>query len=275
MSALYDTASDVIIKAMRGANMSPEMACRGSELAPAELIGLIRKEAPSREFLPVADNLGLDADALERLDRPREPVEAPPCLRQIELPFEEECVNIWILEHPEKSLVIDAGFKPADVHKIEDLPESFDLLITHAHRDHIGALAALSHRASRVFAPSSLEGCERITPGQQLDGGPWQIQIFDLGGHHPEAVGYRISGNGLTFAAVGDAIFARSAGGCPDTQAYQSAKTTVINFWRQLDEETFLLTGHGPLTTVTREEKENPFLKGWIQEFEGYHHSDS
>lgn len=265
MSILYDTAADVVMKALRGTGMTAEEACEGTDIDADQLIQLIRNEAPSPSFRPVAARLGLDPNALEQFDQPWLPIEEPQGLRRIELPFEDETVNIWVLEHAEKSLIIDAGFQSSDLPSVTGLPAEYDLLVTHAHRDHIGALSQLAPRSAKAFSPSQLPGCEIVTPGQELRRGPWSIEVADLAGHHPQAVGYRIRGMDQEFAAVGDAVFARSAGGCPDTEAYQSAKTTAVNFWKKLDPSCLLLTGHGPMTQVAREEQENPFIKGWLQ----------
>lgn len=266
MNDLYDSAADLVSKAIRGLGVSLAEVTEQTGMTERDLLHLIRTGTPAESFRPVASRLGLDETALARFDHPRESIPLPGDLKQLVLPFEDETVNVWLLEHPDGSLAIDAGFVPSDLEESIEQLSGFDLLITHPHRDHIGGLAVMTARANQAFAPLELDGCQAIDEGERWSSGPWQIEAFNLAGHHPQTLGYRIQGAGLDLAAVGDAVFARSAGGCPGPAAYAEARRTILDFWRTLDSRTLLLPGHGPLTRVDREAVENPFIAGWLSE---------
>jgi glyoxylase-like metal-dependent hydrolase (beta-lactamase superfamily II) len=59
---------------------------------------------------------------------------------------------------------------------------------------------------------------------------------------------------------VGDALFAGSIGGCPDSFTYQMALRNLRHHVLSLTGDTILLPGHGPATTVALERAYNPFF---------------
>jgi glyoxylase-like metal-dependent hydrolase (beta-lactamase superfamily II) len=104
-----------------------------------------------------------------------------------------------------------------------------------------------------------------VTAGQRLEVAGLAVHVLDLAGHHPEAVGYLFKeGFDVPIIAVGDAVFARSAGGCPGPSAYRKARATIIQALAPLPDETLLLTGHGAPATLGVERTENPFLAAWL-----------
>jgi glyoxylase-like metal-dependent hydrolase (beta-lactamase superfamily II) len=59
---------------------------------------------------------------------------------------------------------------------------------------------------------------------------------------------------------TGDALFAGSIGGCATPAIYQQALRTLRAALAPLTDQTLLLPGHGPATTVGEERAGNPFL---------------
>jgi hydroxyacylglutathione hydrolase len=53
---------------------------------------------------------------------------------------------------------------------------------------------------------------------------------------------------------------AYTIGGCPDSQTYRLALANLREHVFTLPDETLLLPGHGPATTIGKERKRNPFL---------------
>ncbi|MBK1826242.1 MBL fold metallo-hydrolase [Haloferula rosea] len=262
---LYDTAADVVRKALRGLEMPPARAALLGGIPEPALMAFLRG-APSGPWLSrLAEVLGLDPVALTSVDTPHKAPTPPPMLHQVALPFDGDEVNVWHLEHPEGSLCVDAGFQTSDLANATHGMENFDLLITHPHRDHVGGISAVSGKARTIYSPTPLPGASDTAAGQTFHSGPWRIEVFGLAGHHPSAVGYRIRGADQDFVAVGDAVFARSIGGCAGGEAYQHAKESILGMWAKLEPGTLILTGHGPLTTVARETEENPFLAAWLK----------
>ena len=59
---------------------------------------------------------------------------------------------------------------------------------------------------------------------------------------------------------TGDALFAGSIGGCGTPAIYQHALRRLRDLLEPLPDETVLLPGHGPATTLCEERTANPFL---------------
>jgi glyoxylase-like metal-dependent hydrolase (beta-lactamase superfamily II) len=256
---LYDSALDATHKAMRGLGLSP------SDLGPGNLAHVLSQPADDPALVSLANTLCLDANALAHMDDPWPEIALPERVRQIVVPFEDDTVNLWLITHPDGSLLIDAGFQPEDLTQPLAGLTDFDLLITHPHRDHIGGLPALSPKAKQTYSPVVLPGCASVVSGVELSLGPWRIRTHDLRGHHPQSLGYRIQGEGLDLMVVGDALYARSIGGCAGPEAFGLARETLMALWPTLKPETLILTGHGPATRVDRETTENPFIAGWLK----------
>jgi len=254
---------DVVSKALRGLELAPSQAAEQTGIPEAQLMQFLRG-GPAGEWLKsLGPLLGLDLNALESLAGPRPLPDLPPGLQQWILPFEEDEVNVWWIDHPEGSLMIDTGFQAPDLERQIEQRSGFDLLITHPHRDHIGGWSIAQKRARRRLSPAPLPHSTVAEPGQLIRSGPWLIKVLDLRGHHPNAVGYHIRGGGYDLVAVGDAVFAGSIGGCAGRVAYERARRTILAMWATLSPDTLILTGHGPATTVALESQLNPFIAGW------------
>lgn len=160
------------------------------------------------------------------------------------------------------------------------------ILLTHAHLDHVEGIPALRriapsapiylHPADRplydgVEAQARAFGLPSAGPlpppdlemdhGQTLTFGGCEFRVRHAPGHAPGHVIFHLPTQELAF--VGDVIF-RGAIGRADLmggdyyQLMESIRSQVLT----LPDETRLLSGHGPETTVGWERKTNPFLVG-------------
>jgi len=157
------------------------------------------------------------------------------------------------------------------------------LWYTHAHFDHIGGAAAIAdalnplplvalhpndHVLWRAGGGGALFGFD-IDPGPEPTIDFHQGQILRLGsagfevrftpGHTSGHCIFYVPASGVCFC--GDLIFAGSVGrtdlpGASWEQLAESIKTQVFT----LPDETRLLSGHGPETTVGEEKMSNPFV---------------
>ena len=157
------------------------------------------------------------------------------------------------------------------------------LWYTHAHFDHIGGAGAIAdslnplplvalhpndHVLWRAGGGGAFFGFD-IDPGPEPTIDFYQGQILRLGsvelevrftpGHTPGHCILYVPSIGISFC--GDVIFAGSVGrtdlpGGSWEQLEQSIKTQVFT----LPDETRLLSGHGPETTVGEEKINNPFV---------------
>lgn len=156
--------------------------------------------------------------------------------------------------------------------------------LTHAHFDHIGGTAALVDQVDPpplvALHPLDLPLWEqqggapffgmRIDPGPQPTMGLQHGQVLKLGlhlfevrhapGHTPGHVVFYCASSEVLFC--GDVIF-NSGIGRTDLPggSYQRLLNSIHTQILTLPDDTRLLSGHGPETTVGRERKGNPFLR--------------
>ena len=258
---IYDTASDIVGKAMRGQGLLP---CDLSGVDTKELGAFLKGDHEPALAVRLAASLELDESALARYQEPFPEPELPAGVTRIELPFEDDTVNAWLLRSEGSLLLIDAGLGKNDLASALAEERISCLLITHPHRDHIGGVSGVRGRVDRLVAPAFMPDGERISAGERLVVEPFEIESFSLAGHHPDALGYRIDWPGGTCVAVGDAVFAGSAGGCPGPDAYAMARRTIAEGLGNLPNGVVLLTGHGQATTLGTERRRNPFLARWL-----------
>lgn len=153
--------------------------------------------------------------------------------------------------------------------------------MTHAHVDHVGGIAAVArampvpvylHPADRPLYDRAVEhgrmfGLRVEAPpapdhdlaeGDTLRVGSLEFRVMHAPGHAPGHV--VISGNGIAF--VGDCLFAGSIG--RTDLPLCSAADLALSLARiaALAPETVVYSGHGPPTTIGREQSDNPFLNG-------------
>ncbi|MEJ7703226.1 MAG: MBL fold metallo-hydrolase [Geodermatophilaceae bacterium] len=77
-------------------------------------------------------------------------------------------------------------------------------------------------------------------------------------GHSAGGITYVINGLARPVAIVGDSLFAGSMGG--GAVSYSDAVRNNVEKILTLPDETIVCPGHGPLTTVGKEKRENPFF---------------
>jgi hydroxyacylglutathione hydrolase len=155
--------------------------------------------------------------------------------------------------------------------------------LTHAHFDHLAGAAGIAKQV--IPAPpvalhqldfplwsasggAAMFGLRvdtgprpsvELEAGQLLQVGSLSFEVRHVPGHTPGHVVFYSSAEKVVFC--GDAVFAGSIGrtdlpGGDYDQLLASIRTQILS----LPEETRLLSGHGPESTVGREKHSNPFL---------------
>lgn len=258
---MEDDFTYVVRKALRGWSLAPGEAAARAGLPETDVMAIIRgtfSENVARSLAPV---LELGAEALARLPHYRPAAIDLPFIQRIDLPFGGERVNAWLVRHERVNLLFDTGFSDKDLSAALDSTTLDAVFITHQDRDHVGGIREAMRRCATVRAPAvePIPGVIPMDAGEVLGIGALTIRTFDLTGHYPGALGYAIDGLPRPVCVVGDGLFAGSIGGCPP-ERYQQALQNLRRGVFTLPDETILLPGHGPATTVAEERRSNPFF---------------
>jgi hydroxyacylglutathione hydrolase len=139
------------------------------------------------------------------------------------------------------------------------------------HREEAPGLQSVGERAALYGSTSvSSEASQFIKEGDHIQVGSIRFEIIDLRGHSPAGLGFVFNGEialndakqTKRIVICGDALFAGSIG---RTDLPGGNLELLLRNIREkifsLPEDTLVLSGHGPVTTVGREKKHNPFFR--------------
>jgi glyoxylase-like metal-dependent hydrolase (beta-lactamase superfamily II) len=187
----------------------------------------------------------------------------------------------------EEALVVDPGEDPGRVDETlrMDGLRCVGILVTHAHFDHVGAVAPLArqHGAPVYISAGEAQGLRSINdhtwpgfgrfepyePDVELVGDD-SIELANLAitthlapGHSPASIVYVISdpSDGDTALFVGDVIFRGSVGrtdfpGC----SWAVLERSILGLYASCPLDAPVYSGHSAPTTLAHERRTNPFL---------------
>ena len=185
-----------------------------------------------------------------------------------------------------EAIVVDGGDEPARIlERLAALGVRATYLVhSHAHIDHIGAVAALrEHTGGRallhpgdlplyqmlrqqaqwigIAAPQIVQLDGDLREGDRLNAGAATLEVLHTPGHTPGSVSFALQADGATRLLSGDTLFAGSVGrwdlgGTSLEDIVQSIRTKLFAF----PDDTPVVPGHGPFTTIGIERASNPFL---------------
>ena len=198
--------------------------------------------------------------------------------------FEENC---YLLTDDEtnRAVLIDPGDEGDRIlEMVTGAGVTLDAIwLTHAHIDHIGAVAAvkrrfdvpvylhpldlpyytrLSARAAEMYGidfeqPDGPD--EELAEGQELSCGSLRFKVMHVPGHAPGLVAF--TGNGVSFG--GDLLFAGSIGRTDLPLGNPSdMNASLVRYTGALADDVVVHPGHGPSTDIGSEKRTNPFLLG-------------
>jgi hydroxyacylglutathione hydrolase len=200
-------------------------------------------------------------------------------------PFQENCYVIGD-EESMTGAIIDPGDEAARIAlTVERVGlEVSQIIVTHSHIDHVGAVAQLvDEYMCPVLMHNEAEAMLKTVPQQAmmmgmrfgkvpkvdrhigdeeiLEVGSLRLRSLYTPGHAPGHLAFLVEDEDTVFS--GDALFAGSVGrvdlpgGSMEVLMQSISERLLI-----LPDETRVLSGHGPETTIGRERVSNPFLGG-------------
>lgn len=187
-------------------------------------------------------------------------------------------------EKTREAIVIDPG---DDIEQVLERVRKHSLnvkqiVITHAHIDHVGG--AMKLRAATgapillnqndyallkmldaqaawlgMAAPGKVEIDQSIGQADVVKTGPLVAQVLDTPGHTEGSICLYFSTENKLIA--GDTLFAGSIGRTDlPGGSFEKIIRSIHNRVLALPDETVVVPGHGPLTTIGEERESNPFL---------------
>ena len=204
-------------------------------------------------------------------------------IKKLELgPLETNSYVVWTTDD---CWVVDVGMLPANLENFleaESLSPS-RVLLTHGHGDHIGGVEFLikNFPAAKLYCPAgdvemlsspdkNLSGAlllsivsppadEILNPGDTLKMGEFTWNVLDTSGHTKGGVSFYCPEESVVI--TGDALFFGSIGrsdipGGDGERLLENIRNNLMT----LPDDTRVLPGHGPETTIGAEKRSNPFI---------------
>jgi hydroxyacylglutathione hydrolase len=200
-------------------------------------------------------------------------------------PFQENCYVAGD-EESMTGAIIDPGDEAARIAlTVERVGlEISQIIVTHSHIDHVGAVAQLvDEYMCPVLMHKEAEAMLKTVPQQAmmmgmrfgkvpridrhigddevLEVGSLQLRSLYTPGHAPGHLAFLVEDESTIFS--GDALFAGSVGRVDlPGGSMEVLMRSISERLLTLPDETRVLSGHGPETTIGRERVSNPFLSG-------------
>jgi hydroxyacylglutathione hydrolase len=173
------------------------------------------------------------------------------------------------------SAIVDPGADAEVILAAAEDSRVVKILVTHSHRDHIGALAEIREATGAPVCIHPLDAKKAriadfmpLADGDLLEIGELQLRAIHAPGHTPGQVCFDI-GDGRIL--VGDTVF---VGGPGHTSSHKDFKTTMHTMQEivfQWPDETEFYPGHGPsgVIVVERPAFEAFVARGWSAKLRG------
>jgi hydroxyacylglutathione hydrolase len=271
---LEDTFGDIVRKAMRGARTSGAQLASAAGVDPSALTAWLKDDgAPDdAQARAVARVLRLDPGKLadSALQRWYPPPIALPDVRHH--PHDPHPSNgyVFFLDGGRRAALVDPAGLPRNLlHVLREGDYHLEyILITHKHADHCDAtadVAAAFPAAKIVMHALDAHAIGRLAakalPVKDGDDLPFgdgvRVRMLHTPGHTDGSSSFVFKSTIFT----GDTLFAASVGGAyGDVSTYDDILNSVRSKIFTLPDDTVVMPGHGPPTTVALEKAHNPFF---------------
>lgn len=190
-------------------------------------------------------------------------------------------------EATREAIVVDPGDDPDAIlarlaaHKLT----LKQIVITHTHIDHVGAIfelqeksgtAASIHKADLLLldrldmqadwiglphAPKRGAIDRYVEDGDAVSVKGLEVGVIHTPGHTPGSCTFHLQGD-RNILFTGDTLFKQSVGRTDLWGgSHQELITSIQNKLLTFDDDTLVISGHGPATTIGHERRQNPFLR--------------
>ena len=178
------------------------------------------------------------------------------------------------------ALIIDPADDPDRILRTAELKEARieQILLTHAHPDHIAGLPALRQSTGATVLAHRLEAqtlglylrffglpaeqLPLLRPNVQLDGGEeiavgrLRGTVIHTPGHSPGSITLKMGSHLFT----GDTLFARGVGRVDLPGGNLESLVESLGLILTQPDESIVYPGHGPSSTVGKERRQNPYV---------------
>ncbi len=182
---------------------------------------------------------------------------------------------VLICEETKTSAIVDPGADPKEILAMVDGTRVSKILLTHAHKDHVGALAEIKKitRAPIFLHPDEKEMFNvrfdiSLKGGDGLKIGNQRIHTFFTPGHTPGGISFDIGDNRVL---VGDALFINGPGRTLTPKDFVITMRTMKTVVFKWPDETEFFPGHGPSGKIGTERPafEAFYKAGWAKDLCG------
>lgn len=271
---LEDEFGDILRKAMRGTGVDAGAVAKATGIDAAAIDGWAhgRGSADDAQARAIAPLLRLDPGRLADSAAARWyplPVTAPDVRHHPQQPHPSNGY-VFFLDGGKRTALVDPAGIPENLLRVlrDGAYHLQYILITHKHADHCDATADVSaafpqaqvvmHRLDVHAIGKLADRALLLRDGEDLPFGEGaRIRMLHTPGHTDGSSCYILRSTIFT----GDTLFAGSIGGAyGDASTYDDILTSVRTKLFTLPEDTVVMPGHGPPSTIGQEREHNPFL---------------
>lgn len=274
MIPLEDEFGDILRKALTGTGVTSEQVARVANVGRGTVDDWLRgKSIPAGDVVrALAPGLRLDPESLAAIAAGTWHAPTVSVADVEHHPQQPHPSNgyVFFLEGGKRAALVDPAGIPANLLRIlrdGDYHLQY-ILVTHKHADHCdatGAIASAFPNAHIVMHELDVHAIGplaqkalRVRDGEELPfGDDVRIRMLHTPGHTDGSSSYLFKSNVFT----GDTLFAGSVGGAyGDASTYGDILNSVRTKLFTLPDETVVMPGHGPPSTIGFERAHNPFF---------------
>ena len=269
-----DTFGDIVRKASRGTRTAPLVLSNAASIDAARLEALLSDQSPptEEEARAIGRALRLDPGKLADIGcqdwRPAVQEQPDHIGHQINTPHPSNGYFLVLAGQRVAAFVDPGGRADNIVAVLKRSPVTLEyILLTHKHHDHVDALPdvrsafpqarVVVHHLDAPALGDHARNALDVRDGESIPFGDGEIRMIHTPGHTDGSSCFVYQGSMFT----GDTLFAGSVGGVfGDRFGYPELLENARNKIFSMPDDTVVLPGHGPPSTIEQERAHNPFF---------------